>query len=177
VSASLERRCVSTLSCSIVMSLTFACHEALLHFPDEVQHIWRYAHPHLFPSILTTSRKPNWSPTKWVYLFVRYVPLLFQVCVEYFHQSPPLSSHRSQRHPPRGSDSRLAKLQGVVHSGGLLYAGHHFCRRRHPHAARQVRDPALVTAPSHASAQYMHCTRTGGGSAISWLPCSYGSRA
>jgi hypothetical protein len=35
------------------MSLTFACHEALLHFPDEVQHIWRYAHSHLFLSILT----------------------------------------------------------------------------------------------------------------------------
>jgi hypothetical protein len=43
--------------------------------------------------LLTPSRKPNWSPTKWVYLFVRYVPLLFQVCVDYFLQSPPPCPH------------------------------------------------------------------------------------
>jgi hypothetical protein len=40
----------------------------------------------------------------------------------------PLSSHRSQRHPPRGSESRLAELQVVVHSGSLLHAGHYLCR-------------------------------------------------
>jgi hypothetical protein len=33
-----------------VASLTFALYEALSHFPDEVQHIWRYIHPSMFYS-------------------------------------------------------------------------------------------------------------------------------